>query len=98
VFLARTELCIGPLFVWRNVLSLENERMKTIVLISRVCSTAPEPASNSLTILSDDADASRWLSGEKATALAESLWPSRIYNAAHEPVSHGLTNGYTMPT
>jgi hypothetical protein len=72
VFLARTELCIGPLFVWKNVLSLENERMKTTVLISRACSTAPEPAPNSL-IVSYNTEASRWPSSEKAIALTEFL-------------------------
>src|SRR5580698_6030747 len=42
---------------------------------SRVCSGAPEPASQSLTVLLSEADASSLPSGEKATALTQSHAP-----------------------
>ena len=50
-------------------------------------SGAPEPASQSLTVLSAEADASSLLSGEKATALTPELCPSRVYSCAPEPAS-----------
>ena len=58
---------------------------------SSVCSTAPEPASHSLTVLSSDADASVLPSGEKATALTAYKWPSSVYSTAPDPASHSLT-------
>ncbi|KAF2185520.1 hypothetical protein K469DRAFT_161266 [Zopfia rhizophila CBS 207.26] len=56
---------------------------------SSVCSTAPVPASHSLTVLSFDADASTLPSGENATALTELEWPSSVA-APHSNYSQPL--------
>ena len=69
MILERIAVYSGPLSVWRNVPSLENERAQISALTSSVCRAAPELASHSLTVMSLDADASSLPSGEKATAL-----------------------------
>jgi len=43
---------------------------------SSFCTCSPVAGFQSLTVLSSDADASSWPSGENATALIQSLWPS----------------------
>jgi hypothetical protein len=80
-----------PLLVWREVQSSEKERVPTMAPTSNVCSTAPDPASHSLTVLSLDADASSLPSGEKATAVTQSEWPSSVCSTAPDPASHSLT-------
>ena len=51
---------------------------------SSVCRHAPLLASQILTVLSSDADASRAESWEKATDLTQSLWPSSV--CRHSPL------------
>jgi hypothetical protein len=63
----RDEIGKDPLFVWRWVTSSEKERVWMVLSTSIVSSSAPDPASHSLTVLSSDADASDLPSGEKAT-------------------------------
>ena len=48
-------------------------------------------ASQSLTVLSSDADATGLPSGEKATALTQSEWPSSVCSAAPVAASQSLT-------
>ena len=48
-------------------------------------------ASQSLTVLSSDADATSLPSGEKATALTELEWPSSVCSAAPVAASQSLT-------
>ena len=62
-----------------------------MVLVSSVCSAAPDPASHSLTVLSHDTDASTLPSGEKVTALTGPEWLSNVCSAAPDPVSLSLT-------
>ena len=76
-----------PLSVLRTVPSIENEMFRITESTSNVCSTAPEPASHSLTVLSHDADASVLPSGEKATALTPSEWPSSVCSNAFQVLS-----------
>src|SRR6266702_2123099 len=52
--------------------------LESIVPTSSVCRHLPLPVSQILTVLSYDADASRAESGEKATELTQSLWPSSV--------------------
>jgi hypothetical protein len=44
----------------------------------------PVAVSHSCTVLSYDADATSWPSGEKATALTSSEWPSSILRQASQ--------------
>jgi hypothetical protein len=58
---------------------------------SSVCRHAPLLASQILTVLSQDADASRVKSCEKATELTELLWPSSVCrHALHPSLRAGL--------
>src|SRR5277367_3695402 len=52
--------------------------LKSALLMLSVCRHLPLLASQILTVLSTDADASRAESGEKATDLTELLWPSSL--------------------
>ena len=47
--------------------------------------------SQSLTVLSSDADATSLLSGENTTALTHSEWPLSVRRAAHVTESQNLT-------
>ena len=47
----------------------------------------PVPASQSRSIVSFDADATSWPSGEKATALTEYEWPSSVLRQNPVPAS-----------
>ena len=58
-----------------------------MVLVSSVCSAAPDPASHSLTVLSHDTDASTLPSGEKVTALTGPEWPSSVCSKAFQSFS-----------
>src|SRR5256714_14053186 len=58
---------------------------------SRVCSGAPVADSQSLTVLSFDADATSLPSGENATALTQSEWPSSVCSGAPVADSQSLT-------
>src|SRR5204862_1454386 len=51
----------------------------------------PVPVSHSRTVLSHDADATSWPSGEKATALTQSEWPSSVLRQEPVAVSHSRT-------
>src|SRR2546423_11603005 len=52
--------------------------LKSALPISSVCRHLPLRASQILTVLSPDADASRVKSCEKATELTQWLWPSSV--------------------
>src|SRR3984957_21225887 len=54
---------------------------------SSVLRQDPVAASHSRTVLSDDADATSWPSGEKATALTELEWPSSVLRQAFQSFS-----------
>src|SRR2546421_398220 len=58
--------------------------LKSGLPISSVCRHSPLLASQILTVLSYDADASRAESWEKATELTESRWPSSV--CRHSPL------------
>src|SRR5438477_299693 len=75
----------NPLLVLRYWPSIEKDSSSINVLTSSVASQAPVAASQSRTVLSSEADASRRPSGENATALTQSLWPLSV--ASHAPVA-----------
>ena len=52
--------------------------LRRVVPASSVCRHSPLLASQILTVLSADADASRAESGEKATDLTSALWPLSV--------------------
>src|SRR5450432_186043 len=58
--------------------------LKSALPISSVCRHLPLLASQILTVLSPDADASRAESCEKATDQTQSLWPSSV--CRHSPL------------
>jgi hypothetical protein len=58
-------------------------------VISSRCS--PVAAFHSLTVRSCDADASRWPSGENATAVTLRLWPSSVWLCSPVAAFHSLT-------
>jgi hypothetical protein len=58
---------------------------------SSVCSAAPVPASQSLTVWSGEPDATSLPSGENATELTQSEWPLSVCSAAPVPASQSLT-------
>src|SRR5436309_1410243 len=58
--------------------------LKSSLPISSVCRQSPLLASQILTVLSSDADASRAESCEKATDLTPSRWPSSV--CRHSPL------------
>src|SRR2546429_8186001 len=58
---------------------------------SRVWRHSPLLASQILTVLSADADASRAESCEKATELTQPLWPSSVCRHAPQPTSQTVT-------
>ena len=71
--------------------SLEKTR-RLIRQFSNVCRAAPVAASQSRTVLSyGDDDATVLLSGERATALTLSMWPSSVCRAAPVAASQSRT-------
>src|SRR5262245_9998390 len=68
-----------PISVLRHESELSNEIRKSVLPTSSVWRHLPLLASQILTVLSSDADASRVESCEKATALTEWLWPSSVW-------------------
>ena len=65
---------------------MEKDNIRTVAPTSRVCSGAPEPASQSQTVLSFEADASSLPSGEKATALTPEPCPSSVCISALQSI------------
>ncbi|KAF1965829.1 hypothetical protein BU23DRAFT_443005, partial [Bimuria novae-zelandiae CBS 107.79] len=51
----------------------------------------PVAASHSRTVLSREADATSWPSGEKATALTSPEWPSSVLRHVPVAASHSRT-------
>lgn len=56
-----------------------------------ICTQAPEFASQILTVLSYEHEASRWPSGENTTDVTQLLWPFKICRQVPEFASHILT-------
>jgi hypothetical protein len=69
---------------------VEKGTIQKVAPTSKVCSGAPKPASQSLTVPSLEGDASSLLSGEKVTALTQVLCPSSVCSGAPEPASQSL--------
>ena len=65
--------------------------MTALVWPSRVCTVVPVFRSYSLTVVSQDADASSWPSREKAIAETALVWPSRVCTVVPVLGSHSLT-------
>ena len=70
---------------------LENSRLLITTLTLSVCRAAPVAESQSRTVLSSEADATSLPSGEKATALTSSKWPSSVCSAAPVAKSQSRT-------
>ena len=61
---------------------VSNDMLRSTLPIWSVCRHSPLLASQILTVLSSDADASRAESCEKATDKTQSLWPSSVCRQA----------------
>src|SRR5277367_5538803 len=70
---------------------MEKDNIRMVAPTPKVCSGAPESASQSLTVSSYEADASSLPSGEKATALTPEICPSSVCSGVPEPASQSLT-------
>src|SRR5277367_4792278 len=80
-----------PRSVSRYNPSLENDRFRITTSTSSVCWAAPVAESQSLTVRSDDPDATSVPSGEKATAMTQPEWPSSVCWASPVAESQSLT-------
>jgi hypothetical protein len=76
---------ILPALVWRTWLTDEKTMCEMYgERLASVLRHVPVAASHSLTVLSLDADATSCPSGEKATAMTESEWPSSVLRQASQ--------------
>ena len=80
-----------PLSVFRSEPSGEKDSVPIMLPGVSVQQQFPVPASQSRTDLSYDADATSWPSGEKATALTQSEWPSSVLRQDPVPASQSRT-------
>src|SRR5207248_148889 len=80
-----------PLFVLRYWPATENKRVVVVIPSSRVCNGPPATASQSLTVLSHEPDATSLPSGENATDVTQRKWPSSVCSGAPVTASQSLT-------
>ena len=80
-----------PLSVTRCEPSREKDSVRITPPGVKVLQQDPVPAFQSRTVLSNDADATNWLSGEKATVATHSKWPWSVLRQDPVPASQSRT-------